>query len=592
MVGIVAAAAVGAVVGVPGLKRPLSSVFASAKVDMITALVRPGKLAVIVKERGALESAANKDVSCEVEGGTTIIRILPEGSRVKEGDIVCELESATLKDSLTNQKITTQQAEASYKQSLLTREVAEYAVKEYVEGVFKQDYETSRGEIALAKSDLERATDRVDWSGKMLIKGYVSKAASVADQLALEKARFELEQSQTQMDVLLKYTKDKQIKSLSSDVEKARADELSKKSSWNLEQIKEAKLVRQIDKCVLKAPGDGIVVYANDPNRFGGQQQLQIEEGAAVRERQKIFSLPDISKMRVNTKVNETMQAMVTPGLRALIRVEAAAGQEVRGSVTSVAPMADSGSFFASDVKVYTTYVAIEGDTAKLNLRPGMNAQVEILVKEVEDVLSVPVQAILPFKGKSYIFVKDGDGFRRQEVTLGLSNDSHIEVKTGLKSGDLAAMTPVTLLTDDERREAFSVASKDATKKEFGDAAKGAQPTAPEAGGETKGTGEAKTKKRGGGGGMMGGPLGEKFGKISPEDRAKLKSASPEEKAEIFRGAGFTDEEIEQAGQMMNRRGGGGGGQGGGGGEGGGRGGRGGGGGGGFGGGGAGGPGQ
>ena len=535
--------------------------FAASKSDVITALVKPGRLAVVVKERGTIESAANKDVLCEVEGGTTIIRIKSEGTIVKEGDTVCELESATLRDSLTNQKITTQQAEASYKQSLLTREVAEYAVKEYVEGIYKQDFETINGEIALAKSDLERAADRVTWSTSMEKKGYVSKATKIADDLSLMQARFELEQAQTQLSVLIKYTKDKQTKSLNSDVEKARADELSKQSSWELEKIKEAKLVRQIERCILKAPADGIVVYANDPNRFGGQQQLQIEEGATVRERQKIFSLPDVNKMRVNTKVHESMLERITPGLRSLIRVEASAGQELRGRVASIAPMADSGSFFSSDIKVYTTYVTIEGDTSKFSLRPGMNAQVEILVDEKPDVMSVPVQAILPFKGKQYVFIKDGDGFRRVEVTTGISNDSHVEIKTGLKTGDLAAMTPVTLLTEDERREAFSVASKDAAKKDFGDASPKGGGAGPGAGPGAGGEGKAKAKgKRGGGGGMMGGALGEKFAKISPEDRAKLRTGTDEERTAILKGAGFTDEEIQQAASMRGGGGGGGGG--------------------------------
>ena len=564
---MIAAAGAATIAFVPGAKRSWGSLFAAAKTDMITALVRPGKLAVIVKERGSLESAANKDVLCDVEGGTTIIRILPEGTRVKEGQIVCELESATLKDSLTNQKITTQQAEASYKQSALTREVAEYAVKEYTEGVYKQDYETAKGEIALAKSDLERATDRMTWSKNMFGKGYVSKAASVADELSLEKSKFSLEQSQTQLDVLEKYTKDKQTKSLRSDVEKARADELSKQSSWELEKIKEAKLERQIRACVLKAPTDGIVVYANDPNRFGGQQALQIEEGAAVRERQKIFSLPDITKMRVNTKVHESMVARVKPGLRSLVRVETAATQELRGQVASVAPMSDSGSFFSSDIKVYTTLVAIDGDTAKLDLRPGMNAQVEILITELDNVLSVPVPAILPFKGKDYVFIKDGETFRRAEVTLGISNDSHIEIKTGLKAGDLVAMTPVTLLTEDERREAFSVASRDAAKKDFGDAApKGAGGDEGGAPGEGKAKAKGKGGRGGGGGGMggmMNGPMAEKFQKISPEDQTKMRSGTDEERTAIMKGAGFTDEEIEQMAAARRNRGAGGGGGGG-----------------------------
>jgi RND family efflux transporter MFP subunit len=563
----------------------MASLFASSRSDVITAQVRPGKLAVIVKEKGNLESAANKDVHCEVEGGTTIIMIKAEGTPVKEGDVVCELDSASLRDSLNNQKISTQQAEASFKQSYLTREVAEYAVKEYVEGVFKQDKATIDGQIALAKSDLERAVDRVEWSDRVKALGYVSIAANIADHLAQDRAKFELEQNQTRLDVLLKYTKDKTEKELNSEVQKARADELSKQATYELEKTKEAKLERQIKACLLKAPGDGIVVYANEQGR-PGQQTLQIEEGAAVRQHQKIFSLPDTSKMRVNTKVHESMVDRIKPGFRSLIRVDAAANVELKGRVDSVAPMADAGSWMASDVKVYTTFVAIEGDTAKLNLRPGMSAQVEILVEELDNVLSVPVQAILQFKGKDYVFIKEGEGFRRESIDLGISNDQHVEVKKGLKAGDLVAMTPNTLLSEDERREAYSVAAKDAAKKDFGGdpSAKGA-PSKGNAGvpGEapapSKGEGKAKAKgKRAGGGGGMGGPMGAIFQNLSPEDRAKLRTATDEERTEILKRAGATDEMIEQM-QQMRRNGGGPGGGGGGGGGG-------------FGGGGAGGPGQ
>ncbi len=251
-VGVAAAVIVG--VGVPGVKRSVGGLFASTKSDVITASVRPGKLSVIVKEKGNLESAANKDVLCEVEGGTTIIMIKPEGRQVKEGDVVAELDSAALRDSLINQKITTQQAEASFKQAKLVREVAEYAVKEYVEGIYKQDKATYKGQIALAKSDLERAIDRLKWSTEMKKKGYVSIATNIADQLTKQQADFDLEQAETQLNVLEKYTKEKQIKSLSSDVEKAKADELSKQSSWTLEQTKEQKLERQIEQLHPEGP--------------------------------------------------------------------------------------------------------------------------------------------------------------------------------------------------------------------------------------------------------------------------------------------------------------------------------------------------
>ena len=555
--GVAAAVIVG--VGVPGVKRSVSGLFASTKSDVITAMVRPSKLSVIVKEKGTLESAANKDVLCEVEGGTTIIMIKPEGTKVKEGEVVCELDSAALKDSLINQQITTRQADASYKQAKLVREVAEYAVKEYEQGIYLQDKATYLGQIALAKSDKERAIDRLQWSTEMFAKGYVSKATNIADQLTKQQADFDLEQAMTQLKVLEEYTKEKQVKSLRSDVEKAKADELSKESSWQLERTKEKKLERQIEKCTLKAPGDGIVVYANDPGRMGGQQSIQVEEGATVRERQKIFSLPDTTKMRVNTKVHESMVDRIKPGLRSLVRVEAAATEVIRGQVVSVAPMSDPNSNFSSDIKVYTTFIAIEGDTAKLNLRPGMSAQVEILVTELDDVLSVPVQSILEFKGKDYVFVKDGDGFRQQEITVGISNDQHVEAKKGLKSGDQVALSPGVLLTDEQRREAFSVAAKDAAKKDFGGDpnAKGALPKGGMPGGAPGdpaapgGEGKAAKKKRGGAGG--GSPI---FQKMSPEDRTKFFSASPEEKIQILKDAGSSDADIQQMMERMQNGGG------------------------------------
>jgi HlyD family secretion protein len=575
--GVAAAVILG--VGLPKVQRSVNGLFASTKSDVITAIVRPSKLSVIVKEKGNLESAANKDVLCHVEGGTTIISIRPEGTPVKAGDVVCELDSAALSDLLINQRITTQQAEASFKQAKLVREVAEYAVKEYEQGLYLQELATYKGQIALAKSDRERAIDRLKWSTEMEKKGYVSLATNIADQLTKQQADFDLEQAQTQLNVLEKYTYEKQVKSLKSDVEKANADELSKKSSWTLEQTKEKKLERQIAACTLTAPGDGIVVYANDPGRMGQQQAVQIEEGASVRERQKIFSLPDMTKMRVNTKVHESMVDRIKVGRPALVRVDAQANEVLKGTVVTVAPMADANSQFASDIKVYTTFVALQGDTTKLNLRPGMSAQVEILVDELPDVLTVPVQSILEFKGKDWAFVKEGDSFVKREITLGISNDQHVEVKSGLKQGDEVAMTPNVLLTEDERREAYSIAAKDAAKKDFGPGDPKAKGAMPKGGGIDGAEGEGKAKKKKGAGGGGGNPLMQK---LSPEDRQKFFSASPEEKAQMLKDAGATDEEIEA---MMERmRNGGGGGRGG-------RGGPGGGGGGGFG-GGAGGPGQ
>src|SRR6202020_487976 len=110
-----------------------------------------------------------------------------------------------------------------------------------------------------------------------------------------------------------------------------------------------------------------------------------------VRERQKIFSLPDITRMQVNTKVHESQVDKLANArnMKAKIRVDAFAAEMLDGTVTDVAPLPDSTNFFSSDIKVYTTKVKI--DQPLPGLKPGMTAQVEILVDRKTDVLTVPV---------------------------------------------------------------------------------------------------------------------------------------------------------------------------------------------------------
>jgi RND family efflux transporter MFP subunit len=447
--------------------------------------------------------------------------------------------------------------------------VAEIAVVEYKEGIFVQDFATVEGEIKLSESDLARSEDRLEWARRMFDKGYVSMAQKVSEELTLKKAQFALEQAQSKRTVLIKYTKGKTIKELESEVEKARSDELAKQATWELEKGKEEKLEKQIANCTLTAPIDGLVVYANDPTRSFGSNQPQVEEGATVRERQKLISIPDIARMQVNAKVHESQIDKITTNMKARLRVDAFADQLLNGTVLDVAPLPDPSNFFSSDIKVYTTHIRIDDPLS--GLRPGMTAQVEILVDRRENVLSVPVQAILQYNGKEHVTKKVGDRFARGEVEVGASNEKFVQINKGLAEGDLVVLNPMALMTEEEKREAFRSTSKE-SKKDWGgaggaggDAAKGqpggpiaaAKGGAPGAPGKAGDPAKAKAKtKKGGRGGGFNPAFAKKFQNISPEDRARMKTASPEERQEILRKAGFTDEELEQMKNFGGGRGG------------------------------------
>src|SRR5262249_44280971 len=101
--------------------------------------IRPGKLVVKVNERGSLETARSWDSYCKIEGTTSIIWLLPEGTRVRKEQLVCELDSAPLRDRLANQLGATKSAERGVRKAELARGAAEITVAEYEGGTSQRE---------------------------------------------------------------------------------------------------------------------------------------------------------------------------------------------------------------------------------------------------------------------------------------------------------------------------------------------------------------------------------------------------------------------------------------------------------------------
>ena len=118
-----------------------------------------------------------RNIRCEVEGGTKILLIAPDGLAVKKGQLICVLDSSAIQQKLADQRIIVEAAANASRAARAEREVAELTKQEYKQGILEQDLETVEGEIKLAESDLTRTADRLDWATRMHEKGFVSKAA-------------------------------------------------------------------------------------------------------------------------------------------------------------------------------------------------------------------------------------------------------------------------------------------------------------------------------------------------------------------------------------------------------------------------------
>jgi hypothetical protein len=138
-------------------------------------------------------------------------------------------------------------AEAEYQSAKLARELAELAATEYLQLTYPQDVQDTRDQIAVAEAELESIKDRLNWSTRMVRENKIPSAQNLADRQAYERARSKLDAARRRLDLLEKYDKHRQLKALEVEAQKARALELSKQATLQLERVKASKLRKQAD---------------------------------------------------------------------------------------------------------------------------------------------------------------------------------------------------------------------------------------------------------------------------------------------------------------------------------------------------------
>ena len=123
--------------------------------DQLVFEVVQGDFVSSVNETGDIESSSNVEIRCEVKSrgkaGTAVLTIIPEGTMVKEGDFICQLDDSVLKDELTTQKISVAEDRAMVIQASSDLDTARRSLKEYENGLYEQERNTLRALIATAQ---------------------------------------------------------------------------------------------------------------------------------------------------------------------------------------------------------------------------------------------------------------------------------------------------------------------------------------------------------------------------------------------------------------------------------------------------------
>ncbi len=399
--------------------------------SLIFAAVERGTFVHEVNGKGSAESAKNTDVASQVEGNATVIYLIPEGTDVKKGELLVELDSSSVDEKLDSQVVTTNTSRATLNSSRATLRSAEISLEEYVEGTFESSWLDYENEVFSQEQTRKQQADTTRFTERLLNMGYSTELQFEVDKVAEEKAKNSLAVANLKKLTLLKYTSEKQITSLMSDIETARAKVDSDKNSYNINLNRENRYRAQSANCKIKAPQDGQVVYANQDSRRMSEADM-IKEGSTVRQRQVLIRLPDKGQMQVKTMINESNISSVKVGMPAKITFDSLPNRVIEGEVVKVNQYPEI--VWMSSAKDYVTLVKIKDPTEEL--RTGLTAQVRIIADEQPDVLMVPVQCVTEYGKKTYCITYNEGVWGYKEVLLGASNEKQVIILDGLEEGE------------------------------------------------------------------------------------------------------------------------------------------------------------
>ena len=336
-----------------------------------------------------------------------VSKILDEGTLVKKGEWVAELDASELVSKLKTAMDELQKAESQMQQKRIDTAISLSDNREQLRNI---GYTLQEKKINLEQSKFEPpATVRL--------------------------AQMELEQAQIKSE--------KEQENYELNVRKSKAEMRVANADLNIAKTKVDKIQNIIDQFTIYAPEDGMLNYAV---HWTGEK---IKSGSQINAWNPIVAeLPDLNKMVSITYVNEVDIRKISDSLRVEVTLDAFPEKKLFGTVIRVANMGEELN--NSDAKVFAVEIVL--DEVSNDILPGMTTGNKIMTQRKEDVVNVPIESIYS-EGDSlfYVYRKSGLSEEKVEVKKGLYNENYVEITNGLNIDDLI------LLTEPEDPESLNI---------------------------------------------------------------------------------------------------------------------------------------
>ena len=435
VIGVVAILAAAAVI-LPG------AMSGAEEGPTLTHKITRGDLIVSVTEQGTLESSNNTEVKCKVRGFSTVTYVVPTGTVVEAGEVLVRLDTKVIEEQHSLTKTNTFIAQATLEETKANVAKAKISIEAYEKGRFRSQLQGLEKELAANKRNLRTARKMHERSESLFRQGYVTELEVDGNAFTVTQAELELKVKETEIKVLREFTREMELKTLQGNLTASQSKLAADEAGLAMEIKRRDRAAQELEDCVIRAEKGGLVIY---PSAASWKRTPDITEGANVRKDQVLLLMPDLTQMQVKVGIHESIIDRVRPGLKAIVTLP---DRTLDASVSNVATVTRPAGWWTGNVVKYDTLIELPSDKG---LKPGMSAEIEVILAVHKDVLTVPVAAVVETENGTYCWVSTPEGPVRRLLDLGDSNDVFIEVKAGLNEGEEVVLNPTSLIEEAEQ---------------------------------------------------------------------------------------------------------------------------------------------
>ena len=413
-------------------------------------------LTVSLKEQGTLESSENVEIICKVRGENIITSVVENGAYVKEGDVILTLDSLYIDEQISERSKYAHWSRSGAEHWRATANYRQLKVAEYLEGRYVTQVMSKELERVLKESALLADNKMLAFNMQQFEKGYVSKDHVDQIRRQIDKSVVDLDLLNTDLKVLKEHTKKSEMARLEGELKVAQAQFEASDERAEADASRRDRAVEEKAFCTILAPKDGLVIH---PRAASWKWAPDIVIGGSVYKEQVLLLMPDLDQMQVKIGVEEEVIDSISVGMKTIVRLP---GREpFEAKVSEVADIARPPIIGSGDVVRYDVIVALP----KLeDLKPGTSAKLEIVMNELEEVLTIPVAATVEIDEQTYCWVETKTGVEQRLLETKVGDDVFVVVTDGVHVGEKIVMNP--LLYTDAPQDKEENAENDAVESE------------------------------------------------------------------------------------------------------------------------------